>query len=147
MLTEHVTPAAGIDPAEIRSFVAMKRLGAALDAPVLLDYWKSAPYFLNFVEGYQLGEHLRTALQRGLHPAKAESVDPYGRSRRRPGYQASATITNQGRRTSAALNATAHLSAASECTPCQHRPGRHPRPSQALPVGCGSRSGRRLSGH
>jgi hypothetical protein len=66
MLTEHVTPADGMDPTEIRSFVAMKRLGAALDAPVLLDYWKSAPYFLNFVEGYQLGERLRAALQRGL---------------------------------------------------------------------------------
>lgn len=66
MLTEQVTPAAGINPAEIRSFVAMKRIGAALNAPVLIDYWKSAPYFLNFVEGYLLGDHLRDALQHPL---------------------------------------------------------------------------------
>nr|WP_221377001.1 DEAD/DEAH box helicase [Actinoplanes polyasparticus] len=66
MLTEHITPAAGVNQAEIRSFVAMKRLGTALNAPVLLDYWKSAPYFLNFVEGYLLGDHLREALHDDL---------------------------------------------------------------------------------
>ncbi|MEV6373565.1 DEAD/DEAH box helicase [Micromonospora musae] len=66
MLAEHITPAAGVDPTEIRSFVAMKQLGAALNAPVLLDYWKSAPYFLNFIEGYQLGDRLREAMKHGL---------------------------------------------------------------------------------
>nr|BFE56491.1 helicase [Dactylosporangium thailandense] len=68
MLTEYVSPVDGPGPAELRSFVAMKRLGTALGAPVLLDYWKSAPYFLNFVEGYQLGERLRAALHQGLRP-------------------------------------------------------------------------------
>jgi hypothetical protein len=63
MLSEHVTPADALDAREVRSFVTMRRLGAVLRAPVLLDYWKSAPYFLNFVEGYLVGEHLRKALR------------------------------------------------------------------------------------
>ncbi|MFC7527593.1 helicase-related protein [Actinoplanes sp. GCM10030250] len=65
MLSEHITPADDLDAADIRSFVAMKRLGTELGAPVNLDYWKSAPYFLNFVEGYQLGHRLHDALQNG----------------------------------------------------------------------------------
>ncbi|MCO8277261.1 hypothetical protein M1L60_42465 [Actinoplanes sp. TRM 88003] len=64
-LTEHVLPADNLDAAEIRSWAAMKQLGRELDAPVTLEYWKSAPYFLNFVEGYLLGQHLRTALRAG----------------------------------------------------------------------------------
>ncbi|QGN49837.1 helicase [Micromonospora sp. WMMC415] len=75
MLAEHITPAAGVDPTEIRSFVAMKRLGAALDAPVLLDYWKSAPYFLNFLEGYQLGDRLREVIKRGLGAEVRQLLD------------------------------------------------------------------------
>ncbi|MER5337830.1 helicase-related protein [Micromonospora sp. NPDC002717] len=67
MLAEHVSPAAGLNPTEIWSFVVMKRLGRALDAPVLLDYWKSAPYFLNFVEGYLLGDRLGKATQGGMN--------------------------------------------------------------------------------
>jgi hypothetical protein len=36
-----------------------------------IEYWKSAPYFVNFVEGYQLGEKLRAACPpaRAISPA------------------------------------------------------------------------------
>ncbi|GLY03136.1 DEAD/DEAH box helicase [Actinoplanes sp. NBRC 101535] len=75
MLSEHVTPATDLDAAEIRSYVAMKQLGAALKAPVTLDYWKSVPYFLNFVEGYLFGKHLQDALRKRPEKRVRELLD------------------------------------------------------------------------
>jgi len=53
-----------------------------LDANATLEYWKSAPYFVNFTEGYQLGEKLRRAMSDGeadeLRPlvARTQHIDP-----------------------------------------------------------------------
>lgn len=49
-------------PDDVRGYVRLRQLASALDANATLEYWKSAPYFVNFVEGYQLGDKLKQAL-------------------------------------------------------------------------------------
>ena len=49
----------------VRGYVTLSRLARQVDAPMTIEYWKSAPYFLNFVEGYKLGERLRAELRSG----------------------------------------------------------------------------------
>lgn len=47
---------------DVIGFAGLERLGRALDAPIGLEYWKSIPYFANFMEGYQSGRRARELL-------------------------------------------------------------------------------------
>ena len=40
-----------------------------------LDYWKSAPYFLNFAESYQIGQRIKERLGRHEMPTALEVRD------------------------------------------------------------------------
>ena len=44
---------------DLVSYVRTKRLATDIDAQMSVDYWKSVPYFLNFMDGYQFSERLR----------------------------------------------------------------------------------------
>ncbi|MBQ1061980.1 MULTISPECIES: helicase-related protein [Micromonospora] len=63
MLREHVTLADDVNPHDVRSYAAMRKIAKAVGAPMTVEYWKSAPYFLNFLDGYQLGAKVRAALK------------------------------------------------------------------------------------
>ena len=39
---------------DIDSFLALQRLGRSLEIPDVIEYWKSAPYLLNFMDEYDL---------------------------------------------------------------------------------------------
>ena len=39
---------------DVTSFVALARIGEMVGQPQVLEYWKSAPYLLNFMDGYKL---------------------------------------------------------------------------------------------
>ena len=39
--------------------VALRNVAEAVRALLTVGYWKSSPYFLNFLRGYRVGEHLR----------------------------------------------------------------------------------------
>jgi hypothetical protein len=62
MLAEHLSHADGIHPDDVRGYVALQKVAEAVGAPATIEYWKSAPYFLNFTDGYQIGERLRTVV-------------------------------------------------------------------------------------
>ncbi|WP_030487910.1 C-terminal helicase domain-containing protein [Micromonospora chokoriensis] len=62
MLREHITLADDLNPQDVRSYVAMRKIAKSVGAPMTVEYWKSAPYFLNFLDGYQLGTKVRAAL-------------------------------------------------------------------------------------
>lgn len=68
--TEHNSELAPPPASELLGFVSMKRLAAAVEAPFSIEYWKSAPYFVNFMGGYKIdtsiGEALQDPRQRGL---------------------------------------------------------------------------------
>jgi Helicase conserved C-terminal domain len=61
MLTEHLTPAAPLDD-DLLGYVALRNVARAVDGQLTIDYWKSAPYFVNFMDGYQLADKVRTAV-------------------------------------------------------------------------------------
>ena len=67
MLREHIQVADEIRAADVASFAATRRLATKLDAPMTVEYWKSAPYFLNFTESYKLGEKVRAAANSGYN--------------------------------------------------------------------------------
>jgi hypothetical protein len=62
-LAEEDHPVGPIPPKDLIGWVGLHGLAAALGAPVSLDYWKSAPYFANFLDGYKLGDRLRERLR------------------------------------------------------------------------------------
>jgi hypothetical protein len=63
LLVERTPVAEPVTADDLCAYVALSDLARELDAPMNVDYWKSAPYFVNFLDGYQLGERLRSALQ------------------------------------------------------------------------------------
>ena len=44
---------------DFAGFVALRRVADEVNAPLGVEYWKSAPYFLNFLSGYRVGERVR----------------------------------------------------------------------------------------
>jgi len=72
MLAEVRRTASDLSASDLRGYVALRSLATEVNAPVTLEYWKSAPYFVNFTEGYQLGHKLRAALMDG----SAERLKP-----------------------------------------------------------------------
>ena len=44
---------------DFAGFVALRRVADEVKAPLGVEYWKSAPYFLNFLSGYRVGERVR----------------------------------------------------------------------------------------
>ena len=44
---------------DFAGFVALRKIADAVRAPLTVEYWKSAPYFLNFLGGYRIGERVR----------------------------------------------------------------------------------------
>jgi hypothetical protein len=70
-LDEDDDPVGPVEPEELRNWVALHDLADAVRAgtnspvPMTLEYWKSAPYFANFLDGYKFGELLRDQLRGG----------------------------------------------------------------------------------
>ena len=48
---------------DFAGYVALKHVADEVRAPLSVEYWKSAPYFLNFLNGYRVGEHVRDAMK------------------------------------------------------------------------------------
>lgn len=44
---------------DFAAFVRMRRLAKLIGGDMSVEYWKSAPYFLNFMDGYQLSRRFR----------------------------------------------------------------------------------------
>ena len=100
MLREITHPADDLDASDLLGYVALRDLARAVDGQVSVEYWKSAPYFVNFCDGYQLSERIRTAVAdpgrraelapllrrtQQLHRAAISRFDPvdYGNARLR----------------------------------------------------------------
>lgn len=62
MLTELLNPAGPVESADVVDYGVIRSIAARVGAQMHVDYWKSTPYFLNFCDGYQLGERLREGL-------------------------------------------------------------------------------------
>ena len=63
-MLRHPDPGASDVRAEdLAAFVSLRQLADMLGAPLTVEYWKSAPYFGNFLDGYKMGERLKAALK------------------------------------------------------------------------------------
>ncbi len=56
---------AELRPADFASYVGLHRVSSALGHGDVLELWKSAPYLLNFMEGYKLKDLLRERVEEG----------------------------------------------------------------------------------
>lgn len=66
MAVEKLRPADDLRAADLADFAVLRRVADVVRQPrdhglVTAEYWKSAPYFLSFADGYQLGRRLRAA--------------------------------------------------------------------------------------
>lgn len=59
MLVSKVDQPAPPSAEDLIGFVAMKDIADEVGGALSVEYWKSAPYFLNFMDGYQLSEKFR----------------------------------------------------------------------------------------
>lgn len=55
---------------DLVDYVGLRDLARAVDGQVQVEYWKSAPYFINFLDGYQVGERLKKSLRGGTTSAE-----------------------------------------------------------------------------
>lgn len=61
-----------IAPADLHHAAAMSKVAKAADAPAITEYWKSAPYLLNFMRDYTLKRRLKEVKR--PHPALIEAL-------------------------------------------------------------------------
>lgn len=61
MLREMPNPDLSLEAADLRSYVSMERIAGILESDGVIEYWKSAPYLLNFMEDYQLKRAFETS--------------------------------------------------------------------------------------
>lgn len=80
MLRERVDVAQGLRSEDLLGFVALQELATEVDADMSVEYWKSAPYFANFIDGYRLGDRVREALK---DPARRKRVRTLWKSTQR----------------------------------------------------------------
>lgn len=63
MSAEVVQPVSGVSEDSLLGYVALKRIAAAVGAPMSIEYWKSSPFFANFMDGYKVGQKVREAVK------------------------------------------------------------------------------------
>lgn len=63
MLVDVANAGLTLDTKDIRQYLAVQRLAEVLGHEDVLEYWKSSPYLLNFMENYDLKSKFRKAIQ------------------------------------------------------------------------------------
>ncbi len=61
MLTEFSNRRPALEASDLEDYVALQRVARVLGHSDTIEYWKSAPYLLNFMDQYQLKEDLEVA--------------------------------------------------------------------------------------
>lgn len=63
-----------LEQGDLNDYVALQRVADDLRQPDMLEYWKSAPYLLNFMEGYKVKERFELACADGATCGSLASV-------------------------------------------------------------------------
>jgi hypothetical protein len=58
-MVKEIPSTATLEPADARSYVALQGVARALDHHDTMEYWKSSPYLLSFMEHYALKQNLK----------------------------------------------------------------------------------------
>lgn len=89
MLRVASTGACGVETQDVRAFVGVDAVTRAMpDIPSVVEYWKSAPYLVNFMDEYKIKREIRARWTRGdarlvptlqgPHMLDADGVETYG---------------------------------------------------------------------
>lgn len=52
----------GLDTDDVEAYLSARRIAASTDAPGIMEYWKSTPYLLSFMEQYRLADLVQRAV-------------------------------------------------------------------------------------
>ncbi|MCX6842874.1 MAG: helicase-related protein [candidate division WOR-3 bacterium] len=63
MLREHLGDDVRLESTDVQQYVALNRIATHLDCRAPLEYWKSAPYLLNFMDDYSMKEDFIAAAE------------------------------------------------------------------------------------
>lgn len=73
MLRE-IPSSARLEPSDVRQYLTAAGVAQALDHGEIVEYWKSAPYLLNFMDEYELKKDLRQAIDAGKSGSVARAL-------------------------------------------------------------------------
>ena len=73
-MLEIAEPVVDLNVDDVEGFLSARLVAAAVDAPGVMEYWKSAPYLLSFMDNYRLSERLRIAVEMEPSGAVAQLV-------------------------------------------------------------------------
>ena len=59
---------------DVEAYLGAREVAAAVDAPGVMEYWKSTPYLLSFMDNYQLSDRLRATVEAESDGAAARLV-------------------------------------------------------------------------
>jgi Helicase conserved C-terminal domain len=74
MLRERSLYAAPLQVADLTGFAALRRVAESVNSSATVEYWKSVPYFINFMDGYQLADRVRDGLKTAAEKALLEPL-------------------------------------------------------------------------
>ena len=73
MTIDSSTGPGSVQAEDFTGYLSLRRVADEVRAPLTVEYWKSAPYFLNFLRGYRVGEKVRNAMK---EPDSRERLEP-----------------------------------------------------------------------
>ena len=73
--------AVSVAPADLAQAAAVSNVARALDAPEIIEYWKSAPYLLNFMRHYSLKRLLKRSRRTFRYAPRRAPGRPAGNAR------------------------------------------------------------------
>ena len=59
---------------DVEAYLEAREISAAVDAPGVMEYWKSTPYLLSFMDRYQLSERVLATVQKEPNGAVAQLI-------------------------------------------------------------------------
>ena len=71
--TVDTTTVQSVQAKDFEGYVTLRRIAEEVSAPLTVEYWKSAPYFLNFLSGYRVGDKVRAAMK---NPERRSQLTP-----------------------------------------------------------------------
>jgi hypothetical protein len=78
MLTEVPSEHVALTASDLADYLGMQRVARSLEHSDILEYWKSAPYLLNFMEDYDFKRKFREAIEYGENPEFTRAVRSIG---------------------------------------------------------------------
>ena len=78
MLVEKDMPALALDAIDVRHYLGLQQVARYLEHGEMLEYWKSAPYLLNFMEHYDIKRKLKVGIEAQTDSSLAKAVRSLG---------------------------------------------------------------------